>query len=60
VLEAARVAFAEGLQVVALVSAVMAALAAVGVALFLRQVKPASPDTAGGPAAAAVAAAEPQ
>jgi MFS transporter, DHA2 family, multidrug resistance protein len=60
VLEAARVAFTQGLQVVALVSAVMAALAAVGVALFLRQVKPASPDPTGAPAAAAVAAAEPQ
>lgn len=60
VLEAARGAFTQGLQVVALVSAVLAALAAVGVALFLRQVKPASPEPGGAPAAAAVIAAEPE
>jgi DHA2 family multidrug resistance protein-like MFS transporter len=39
VLDVAQAAFTQGLQVVALVSAVMAGLAAVGVALFLRQVR---------------------
>jgi DHA2 family multidrug resistance protein-like MFS transporter len=42
VLEAAREAFTQGLQVVALVSAVLSALTAAGVALFLRDVRPAS------------------
>ncbi|HEX2112137.1 MAG TPA: MFS transporter [Gaiellaceae bacterium] len=60
VLDAARAAFTQGLQVVALVSAVLAALAAVGVALFLRQVKPASPEPGDAPAAAALTTAEPQ
>ena len=56
VLEAARLAFTEGLQVVALVSAVIAALSAVGVALFLRQVRAPStePDRPAAPAAAPV------
>jgi MFS transporter, DHA2 family, multidrug resistance protein len=39
VLEATRLAFTEGLQVVALVSAAIAAAAAVGVVLFLRNVR---------------------
>jgi DHA2 family multidrug resistance protein-like MFS transporter len=39
VLDAAQTAFTQGFQVVALVSAIMAALAAIGVTLFLRQVK---------------------
>jgi DHA2 family multidrug resistance protein-like MFS transporter len=39
VLDVAHAAFTQGLQVVALVSAIMAALAAIGVALFLRQVR---------------------
>ena len=56
VLEAARVAFTEGLQVVALVSAIIAALAAIGVAIFLRQVRAAPHE----PATAAAAAAESQ
>jgi MFS transporter, DHA2 family, multidrug resistance protein len=64
VLEAAREAFTQGLQVVALLSAILAALTAVGVALFLRQVRPAphdatdapgdAPGTEGVPALAAV------
>ena len=53
VLEAARLAFTQGLQVVALVSAIIAALAAVGVAVFLRQVRAAPHEPAAGPAAAA-------
>jgi DHA2 family multidrug resistance protein-like MFS transporter len=53
VLEAAQVAFTQGLQVVALVSAIIAALAAVGVAVFLRQVRAAPHEPAGAPAAAA-------
>jgi DHA2 family multidrug resistance protein-like MFS transporter len=56
VLEAARVAFTDGLQVVALVSAIIAALAAIGVAIFLRQVRAAPHE----PAAPAAAAAESQ
>ncbi|MGH3011193.1 MAG: MFS transporter [Gaiellaceae bacterium] len=52
VLDAAQAAFTQGLQVVALVSAVIAALAAVGVAVFLRQVRAASPEPADGRAAA--------
>ena len=39
VLEVARTAFTDGLQVVALVSAIIAALSAIGVALFLREVR---------------------
>jgi MFS transporter, DHA2 family, multidrug resistance protein len=46
VLEAARVAFTQGLQVVALVSAIIAALTAIGVALFLRQVRAAAVEPA--------------
>jgi MFS transporter, DHA2 family, multidrug resistance protein len=53
VLEAARMAFTQGFQVVALVSAIIAALAAVGVAVFLRQVRAAPHEPAAGPAAAA-------
>jgi MFS transporter, DHA2 family, multidrug resistance protein len=51
VLDAAQEAFTQGLQVVALVSAIIAALAAVGVAVFLRQVR--APSPADGRAAAA-------
>ena len=51
VLDVAQSAFTQGLQVVALVSAILAALAAVGVALFLRQVK-AAPHEAASAAAA--------
>ncbi|MGH3040465.1 MAG: MFS transporter [Gaiellaceae bacterium] len=58
VLEAARVAFTQGFQVVAFVSAIIAALAAVGVAVFLRQVRAASPEPAAPPATAT--ATEPQ
>jgi MFS transporter, DHA2 family, multidrug resistance protein len=58
VLEAARLAFTQGFQVVALVSAIIAALAAVGVAVFLRQVRAAPHEPA--PAPAASAAAEPR
>jgi DHA2 family multidrug resistance protein-like MFS transporter len=58
VLEAARVAFTQGLQVVALVSAIIAALAAIGVAVFLRQVRAAPPESVA-PAATPVPAAEP-
>jgi DHA2 family multidrug resistance protein-like MFS transporter len=43
-LGAAREAFTQGLQIVALISAILAALTAVGVALFLRQVRPAPHD----------------
>jgi DHA2 family multidrug resistance protein-like MFS transporter len=57
VLEAARVAFTQGLQVVALVSAIIAALAAIGVAAFLRDVRPAPADGADAPGSAAVAGA---
>jgi thiamine monophosphate synthase len=46
VLDAAQEAFTQGLQVVALVSAIIAAAAAVGVAVFLREVKAASPEPA--------------
>ena len=46
VLEVARTAFTDGLQVVAVVSAIMAALAAIGVALFLRQVRAAPREAA--------------
>jgi DHA2 family multidrug resistance protein-like MFS transporter len=53
VLDAAQEAFTQGLQVVALVSAMIAALAAVGVAVFLRQVRAPSPEVADGRAAAA-------
>ena len=53
VLDAAQAAFTQGLQVVALVSATIAALAAVGVTIFLRRVRTASPEPAGAPAAAA-------
>jgi MFS transporter, DHA2 family, multidrug resistance protein len=60
VLEAARVAFTQGLQVVALVSAIIAALTAIGVAVFLRQVRAASPEPAGAPATATAAAAAPE
>jgi MFS transporter, DHA2 family, multidrug resistance protein len=60
VLEAARAAFTQGMQVVALVSAIMAALAAVGVAVFLRQVRAASPEPEGAPSAATAVAAEPR
>jgi MFS transporter, DHA2 family, multidrug resistance protein len=61
VLEAARLAFTQGLQVVALVSAIIAAAAAVGVAVFLRQVR-AAPDRElpEGDAQTTVPAAEPQ
>ena len=58
VLAAAQEAFTQGLQVVALVSAIIAALAAVGVAVFLRQVRASSPELAD--AQAATAAAESQ
>jgi DHA2 family multidrug resistance protein-like MFS transporter len=51
VLDVARTAFTQGLQVVALVSAIVAALAAIGVVLFLRQVKAAPHE--GSPSAAA-------
>jgi DHA2 family multidrug resistance protein-like MFS transporter len=64
VLEAARVAFTQGLQVVALLSAIMAALTAIGVAVFLRQVRPTPPDSSDAPGAdtvpAVVAAGEPE
>jgi MFS transporter, DHA2 family, multidrug resistance protein len=52
VLEAAQAAFTQGLQVVALVSAIIAALSAVGVAVFLRQVKAPSSEPAAAPATA--------
>jgi MFS transporter, DHA2 family, multidrug resistance protein len=58
VLEAAREAFTQGLQVVALLSAVTAALAAVAVAAFLRNVRAASSAT-GEAAALPLAATEP-
>jgi DHA2 family multidrug resistance protein-like MFS transporter len=64
VLDAAQVAFTQGLQVVALVSAILAALTAVGVAVFLRQVRPTPPDSPDAPASdavpAIVAAGEPE
>jgi DHA2 family multidrug resistance protein-like MFS transporter len=53
VLDAAQAAFTQGLQVVALVSATIAALAAVGVTIFLRRVRAASAEPADAPAAAA-------
>jgi DHA2 family multidrug resistance protein-like MFS transporter len=56
VLQAAQEAFTQGLQVVALVSAIIAALAGVGVMLFLRGVSEAPSDPA--EARAATAAAE--
>ncbi len=46
VLDAARAAFTQGLHVVALVSAILAALAAVGVAVFLQKVRAVSHDPA--------------
>ena len=46
VLDVAQSAFTQGLQVVALVSAILAALAAIGVALFLRQVRAAPHEVA--------------
>ncbi len=55
VLDAARLAFTQGLQVVALVSAIIAALAATGVMVFLRDVRAASPEQAEAPTAAAAA-----
>jgi MFS transporter, DHA2 family, multidrug resistance protein len=55
VLAAAQEAFTQGLQVAALVSAIIAALAAVGVAVFLRQVRASSPELADAQAAAAAA-----
>jgi MFS transporter, DHA2 family, multidrug resistance protein len=57
VLEAAQVAFTQGLQVVALLSAILAALTAVGVAVFLRQVRPTPPELQDAAAADAVPAA---
>ena len=42
-LDVAREAFTQGLQVVAFVSAVLAALGAIGIAVFLRGVRPAAP-----------------
>jgi DHA2 family multidrug resistance protein-like MFS transporter len=64
VLGAAQVAFTQGLQVVALVSAILAALTAVGVAVFLRQVRPTPPDSPDAAASdavpAIVAAGEPE
>ena len=56
VLDAARLAFTQGLQVVALVSAVIAALSAIGVMAFLRGVRAAPHEQT--EAAAATAAAE--
>jgi MFS transporter, DHA2 family, multidrug resistance protein len=53
VLEAARLAFTQGFQVVALVSAIIAALAAIGVAVFLREVRAAPHEPTAAPAAAA-------
>jgi MFS transporter, DHA2 family, multidrug resistance protein len=55
ILTAAQEAFTQGLQVVALVSAIIAALAAVGAAVFLRQVRASSPELADAQAAAAAA-----
>jgi DHA2 family multidrug resistance protein-like MFS transporter len=55
-LEAAREAFTQGLQVVALISAILAALTAVGIVLFLRQVKPAVHDSTDAPGTEAVPA----
>jgi DHA2 family multidrug resistance protein-like MFS transporter len=61
VLETARVAFTQGLQVVALLSAILAALTAVGVAIFLRRVRATPPDAPSADAVpAAVAASEPE
>jgi DHA2 family multidrug resistance protein-like MFS transporter len=59
VLEAARAAFTQGLQIAALVSAIVAALAAIGVALFLRDVR-ATPHEPTVPTAAPAPVAEPQ
>ena len=56
VLEAARESFTQGFQVVALVSAVIAALSAVGVVVFLRNVRGVEHD----PAPEAAPALEPQ
>jgi MFS transporter, DHA2 family, multidrug resistance protein len=55
VLDAARLAFTQGLQVVALVSAIIAALAAVGVMAFLREVRAAAPESAKAPVAGTAA-----
>jgi DHA2 family multidrug resistance protein-like MFS transporter len=52
VIDVARMAFTQGMQVVALVSAVIAALAAIGVAVFLREVRAAPPGPAAVPATA--------
>jgi MFS transporter, DHA2 family, multidrug resistance protein len=64
VLEAARLAFTQGLRVVALVSAILAALAAVAVASFLRNVRAPSHESPGAPGdtalPAALAATEPE
>jgi MFS transporter, DHA2 family, multidrug resistance protein len=59
VLDAARVAFTQGLQVVALASAVVAAVAAVAVAVLLRNVR-AAPAAAEADAPVSVSTAEPQ
>jgi DHA2 family multidrug resistance protein-like MFS transporter len=57
VLETAQLAFTQGMQVVALVSAIIAALAAVGAAVFLRNVRAATSAEPGGSGEAAVLAA---
>jgi DHA2 family multidrug resistance protein-like MFS transporter len=54
-LDAANEAFVQGFHVVALVSAIIAVLAAVGAAVFLRHVRPATPEQADTPAVAASA-----
>jgi DHA2 family multidrug resistance protein-like MFS transporter len=59
VLDAARVAFTQGLQVVALASAVVAAVAAVAVAVLLRNVR-AAPAATEADAPVSVSTAEPQ
>jgi MFS transporter, DHA2 family, multidrug resistance protein len=56
VLETAQLAFTQGMQVVALVSAIIAALAAVGAAVFLRSVRAAASAEPGGSGEAAVLA----
>ena len=58
VLEAARVAFTQGFRVVALVSAIVAAVSAVGVAVFLRDVRAPEPESPGGEAPSAAPVAE--
>jgi MFS transporter, DHA2 family, multidrug resistance protein len=62
VLETAQLAFTQGMQVVALVSAIIAGLAAVGAAVFLRNVRAAAEPGVSGEAAvlAAVEAIEPR